>query len=307
MTRGFITIATGAEHYYHLARQLLRSFRCCGGDAVPFALICDRENEYTSEFDDVIVLEHPQRSYMDKLLIHRYSPYDETIFIDADSLVLKDPAALWEDFSDASPVSCYGRIFPLGSDGGWFRHANTGKWRDCIRHQIGLHGGIYYFRRGLAAEQVFETAIALAREYDAYDFREFSKPADEPVMALAMAIHSCLPVQREDRIAFLNALYGRLKLGGGGELYQDGKPCGAIVCHFATKNTHGFLYHYLSAAVDLRYLDPAGEQTPDRWQIRKQTLSHDAKTWMTYKAKRFVKRCIPRDTLKKIRKNIFKK
>lgn len=306
MTRGFITIATGSEHYYRLARQLLRSFRCCGGDTVPFALICDRENEYTSEFDDVIVLEDPNRSYLDKLQLHRYSPYDETIFIDADSLVLKDPAGLWADFSGASPVSCYGRIFPLGSDGGWFRHENTGRWKDCIRHQIDLHGGIYYFRRGPAAEQIFDTAIALAREYDSYDFKGFSKPADEPVMALAMAIHGCLPVQKDGRIVFLNALYGRLKLNGQGELCQDGKPCEAIVCHFATKNTHGFLYHYLSAAVDLKFRDPAGEQTPDKRQIRKQTMSHDVKTWMTYKCKRFIKRCIPRDTLKKIKKNIFK-
>ena len=302
MTRGFITIATGAEHYYKLARQLLRSFRCRSDGTVPFALICDRENEYTSEFDHVIILEHPCCSYLDKLLIYRYSPFEETIFIDADSLVMKDPSVMWEDFSGGSPVSCYGKTYPIGSDGGWFRWENTGKWKNQIRYQIDLHGGTYYFRRGMESEQFFDLAITLAQEYDSYDFKDFVQPADEPVMALTMAIHGCLPSEKKGRVAFLNSLYGRLSLSDHGELYQDGRPCDAIICHFATRNTRCYLYRYLSAAVDLKYLDPSTDQRPDKWKIRRETIGYDLKNHTAYICKRLIKRCVPRDKLKKLKK-----
>ena len=47
MTRGFVTIATGSENYYRIARNLLRSYRLFTASPMPFALICDKENEYT--------------------------------------------------------------------------------------------------------------------------------------------------------------------------------------------------------------------------------------------------------------------
>ena len=85
-TRGFVTIATGKEHYYRIAGNLLRSYRLNAG-RYPFAIICDRENEYTAEFDKVVRMEKPTNSYMDKLRLFDCLPFEETIFIDADCLV----------------------------------------------------------------------------------------------------------------------------------------------------------------------------------------------------------------------------
>ena len=45
--KGFVTIATGQERYYKLARNLLHSYRLFAKDPFPFAIISDRENEYT--------------------------------------------------------------------------------------------------------------------------------------------------------------------------------------------------------------------------------------------------------------------
>lgn len=294
MERGFITVATGSDHYYRLARQLLRSYRCCCKEPVPFALICDRENADTAEFDCVIILDHPSGSYLDKLSICRYSPFEETIFIDADSIILKDPSGLWEDFSLASAVSCYGKVFPNGSEGGWFLHEKIGKWKESVKYQIGLHGGVYYFRNDAKAQLVFHTAVQLTQEYDDYGFREFSKPADEPVMALSMAIHDCRPVEKEGQVIFFHAIYGRLRLNDNGDLCLDGVPCDAIVCHFATKNTYCFTYQYLSEMVNIRYLDPRDETLPDSFSIRKRTLKYDIKNWMKYSVKRVVRRILPR-------------
>ena len=89
MTKGFITIATGDERYYRMARTLLRSYRQTCAEPVRFAVIADRENEYTAEFDDVVILEKPTNSWMDKLQLLQCCPYDENIFIDADCLVIE--------------------------------------------------------------------------------------------------------------------------------------------------------------------------------------------------------------------------
>lgn len=51
MTRGFITIATGKELYYQLAQNLLKSYRLYSRNPMPFAILCDRENTYTEQFD----------------------------------------------------------------------------------------------------------------------------------------------------------------------------------------------------------------------------------------------------------------
>ena len=56
MTRGFITIATGKEMYFQSAKNLLLSYKLYCDDPLPFAIMCDQENEYTALFDDVVLL-----------------------------------------------------------------------------------------------------------------------------------------------------------------------------------------------------------------------------------------------------------
>ena len=56
VTKGFITVATGSEYYYRLAANLCISYRKRGSGQYPFALICDRENEYSAVFDDVVLV-----------------------------------------------------------------------------------------------------------------------------------------------------------------------------------------------------------------------------------------------------------
>ena len=86
MTRGFITIATGNEKYYRLAQNLLLSYKLLCDHPMPFAIMCDRENDITAQFDQVVLLEHPLNAFWDKFALLVRAPYDETIFIDADCM-----------------------------------------------------------------------------------------------------------------------------------------------------------------------------------------------------------------------------
>ncbi len=244
-TRGFVTIATGDEKYYILAQNLLRTYRKCMADDTPFSIICDRENQFTDSFDQVILMDQANCSYMDKLLLYRYTPYYETIFIDADSLILSDPSGLWEDFADADDVSCYGCAYPLDSDRAWFTYEGTGKYKEDINFLIDLHGGIYYIRKTPRSKEIFEKAIELAGEYKQYSFKNFVDPADEPVLAMSLAIHQSVPCSRPARLLFVPSHWGQLSVSPEGEVFIKGEKRNCEILHFGTANTERFVYRYI--------------------------------------------------------------
>lgn len=98
MSRGFITIATGDKKYHDMAKTLVKSYKLTSKEPVRFAVITDDANDKFVEFDDVVVIKDATRSYMDKIDIMRYSPYDETKFIDSDCIAFNDLNAYWKDF-----------------------------------------------------------------------------------------------------------------------------------------------------------------------------------------------------------------
>ena len=97
-TRGFVTIATGSEVYYKIAVNLLNSYRLATKDPMPFAIMSDQKNKCTDLFDDVIIIDNPQRTFMDKFVLLKAAPYQETIFFDADILAYGDLNYYWGFF-----------------------------------------------------------------------------------------------------------------------------------------------------------------------------------------------------------------
>lgn len=246
--QGFVTIATGDEKYYKLAFNLLHSYKLhCTEEKLPFAVICDRKNKYTESFDDVIILEEAAMSFMDKLLLYKYAPYDETVFIDADSLFIGSPGGLWEDFKNADDVSCYGAPLPLDSTKGWFTYEGCREYKEQIKFLVSMHGGVYFFRKTQRAKKIFEKAIELAENYSKYGFNYFSKPADEPVLAMAMAIFQCQPYHEKQNggIIFVPSCYGKVKIKWDGEIMlKNQNQCTEVLCHFGTRNTELFVYKF---------------------------------------------------------------
>ena len=96
--RGFVTMATGSDEYYILARNLLSSYHYFTSSPMPFAIVCDRENEYTAGFDDVVLMDNPSCTVFDKLRLPELVPYEESIFIEPDSLAYRDLNGLWKEF-----------------------------------------------------------------------------------------------------------------------------------------------------------------------------------------------------------------
>ena len=190
-TRGFITIATGNEAYYKLARNLMKSYRFHSESPLPFAILCDHTNEYTESFDKVIIIEDPTYSFLDKLKMYQYLPYDETIFIDADTMAYSDLNIWWDTFEKGSSFSAFGVERELGSGNGWFDPEKTGIYRDTIEYIPDFCGGVYYIEKDEISSRVFSLATEFALHYREYGFKRAKHPVDEACFSLAMAICKC--------------------------------------------------------------------------------------------------------------------
>lgn len=105
--RGFVTMATGDEKYYQFARNLLYSYRL-HNKKLPFGIICNRENEYTRDFDDVVVIENATFTYSDKFRVFVDSPYEETVFIESDCLVYRNLDEMFELLAGDDDYTAFG-------------------------------------------------------------------------------------------------------------------------------------------------------------------------------------------------------
>lgn len=212
-TRGFVTVATGSDHYYRLAANLLKSYRLFAKNPLPFAILCDRENEHTALFDHVILLENPRKSYMDKVFLLNHIPYDETLFVESDILVYQDITFFFDAFAGADDYSMFGVNHPLdadltygldrepGRDWGWFDPEKMGKYRSCI-HWIPQFGSDFIFMR---KGPVCDLASQVCLDVWAHSGEYGVKPIDDDLFAVGMAVAGCRCVPPSPR--FNKAIY----------------------------------------------------------------------------------------------------
>ena len=253
-TMGFFTVATGDEHYYRIAANLLASYRHFTSAPMPFAILCDRENEFTRAFDRVILLETPTNSYLDKLALYDYLPFDTSVFIDADCLAYGNLNEIFRYFEHGDDFCCVGRVLPLDDKTGWFNYEDLGELQPKVSYCVGLHGGIYYIRKGEKAKAVFDTAKQIAQDYKKYKFKgRFSTPGDEPILALSMALNGCKPITHDLRIICCyweheNAMNLSVPKG---RAYICREKKDTILVHWGTRFTRGLLYRKQTAALEL--------------------------------------------------------
>jgi len=294
LQRGFVTIATGHSKYYQMALNLLLSYRAYGKCPYPFAIICDRVCAETQKFDDIVLIKNPTCSFMDKLVLPDYAPYDETIFIDADCLILRDVNILWDELAPRDDFCCYGRFLPLESREGWFYYKDMGLLQSQIKHGISMHGGVYFLRKSERCRLFFDKAREIAEEYDKYVFYHFKRPADEPVLALALVLldgNPC-PVTVSDRIAVIPGLNeGRFRFSLRGECFFDNKPCSAAIIHIGSRGVKRFMYRYWLGNVENKLLDSSYKPTALQYCIFKVSC---VPAEVKYTLKRFAYKKLPK-------------
>ena len=245
MKRGFITLATGDIYYYRLASNLLKSYKYRAGK-FPFAILCDRKNEYTELFDEVVILDKPHNNYLDKFRILVDAPFDESFFIEPDCLIYEEIDCFWNYFKDATDCSSFGWN---DSEIGTFLNTEDIKRRFDIHKAPLFCPGYIFVRKGELCTKIYEDAISVAKYLN--EHKEIHPAAfvgnnlrDDPVFFCALAMNHCTCAVKPSvakcinypSFRYRNHHYPAMNIREG---YLEDDKAGecARLCHFSTKHT----------------------------------------------------------------------
>ena len=243
-------MATGAMTYYVLARNLLISYRLHNPKTLPFAIICDRRNEITDEFDGVVIMDSPSFSFNDKLRLAELTPYDETIFIDADSLVVRDLGGLWDIVKDSPDFGIYGAVYDPDSELGRAELERSGRLRDKMHSPCSCQGGMRFVRKSPRLAGFTELCLFINKNYAEFQMPGHPKPSDDTIMPLACSVFDFPPSEDwwkifcwfpESEIRELDVVKGVARYRWTVMNLELGEECFFI--HFSTQATKEWLYN----------------------------------------------------------------
>lgn len=185
-TKGVLTIASGQPKYARQAIDLARSIRLHDLD-LPLAVATDLDAAlFAGMYDFVIPWDFTQwQGLLSKLEAYDATPFDTTLFLDADCLAVRSLHEVFDLFG-AQQFGVYGT---QRTDAIWFRgiedriHTFAGKDIFPV-----FNGGLYFFRKSELAADIFRRAKALKSEYDVLGLRRHLHQSynEEPLVSLAM-------------------------------------------------------------------------------------------------------------------------
>jgi hypothetical protein len=232
--KGLITLAIG-EKYIRQARYLAYS-AILHAPQVLRAVVTDKP-ELLADFYDMAIPYNPDYGdpFAAKTRLHLYTPFAETLYVDADSLVMHNFGSYWETLKERSFVY----EGALLHEGEWYFDIEK------IRLQLSLpwipkfNSGMFLFRNDETTRAVFDTASDyLARQkkenLDIDFFRETMLP-DEPFLAIALARLGIEPV--EDHGRFSRTLIGAKNIRanvvkGFAFFRKNGRAVFPLIVHF---------------------------------------------------------------------------
>jgi hypothetical protein len=205
--QGYVTIATGAQRYMDMAVVLGLSLKTFDSKR-PACLIHDDHVTLPPFvkriFDETIsiTIDHRYSGCMNKIRLYEYSPFDHTMFVDADCVLMKSQI-------DSYWSGCAGKGFTLPGGA-----RSTGYWEDldieatCKRFDCPyvavMNSGTLYFERGRTAEQLFKEVDRLyCNHLDELRRLHRNQPgqyADEPFFGVAMGRLGLEPVGIDTRV-----------------------------------------------------------------------------------------------------------
>ena len=132
-----------------------------------------------------------------KLLLDKYSPADECLFIDADCLCQRSIEWIFERFTGHAVSVVGGEV----REGEWFGDVQAVCERVGVAALPNFNGAIYYLERGPKATAVYERARHLNSRYDALGLvRLRGQPNEELPLAIAMAQEECRAIPDDGTI-----------------------------------------------------------------------------------------------------------
>jgi hypothetical protein len=203
--RGILTVAIGKK-YAAQAKYLALSCML-HAPHIPRAVITDQE-KFLSPYYDICIPPDPDcKPFALKTRLYHYTPFEKTLYLDADSLVIHNTDSYWETLDH--------RSFAYTGE-----PINTGEWYLDIAALIKetalpwvpkFNSGMFLFDKSERAKRIFDTAFLSMGEnrFNVAFFRKDMLP-DEPFFAISLAEHGEQPV--EDYGRFSRTLIGADKI-----------------------------------------------------------------------------------------------
>lgn len=227
---GYLTLATGRQHYVELAVNLALSVK--HKDRRPVALLHEERVEVPAShrpYFDVIIEAKGERLLpgLDaKLLLQDYSPFERTVFIDSDCLMVKPDVGRFWGALRGHPLTVVGDVIRRGP---YCKFQDVAELvaRMGLPHMVRHNGGFMYFEKSEAARRAFAQARAYyedQKDFLSYLHSDASKGYnEEPLFAAAMALLGLKPVPPSENLIYtarkgpydIEVLRGRCAYGEG--------------------------------------------------------------------------------------------
>ena len=171
--RGVITLAYGPPRFVEQARSLAHSLQL-HAPHLPRTLVTDSHDPSILKLFTEVIPYRPEfgSGVRQKIFLDHYSPYEETLFIDSDCLVLGKLDSFWTAFAGQS----------FGVPG--YRYLKRGEEDPYLDVDHALdtlnvstlpkfNGGTYYFTRSARTTEFFNTARNLLENFNSLRLPEF--------------------------------------------------------------------------------------------------------------------------------------
>ena len=257
MSEGLITIAYGPEKYIRMARALSLSYRR-HNQLRPFAIVTDDRNaKHLGNYFDVVIPLNPTYSVgvVQKLNVDRYSPFDETLFVDCDCLFYNSPERLWRLYSGKDFTVRGWRYLT-----GWTEYEKKSPYEfvqntpDFLRQNNitrlpHFNSGVFFFRKSETASNVFINARSVYEKRTTLGFVPFKNApiADEPAFAVGLEISGLEMDPWDKQEGMETALnmedaYSINVLTGKARFRKNGADCDPVLIHFNVAAQNGTTY-----------------------------------------------------------------
>lgn len=244
-SQGYQIIATGAERYLIMAAACAASLRVFDGTR-RIQLVTDRTPaelcgfRHHALFDDVTpVPADAGAGPIVKLRAYDCAIYDETMFVDADCLLLKrDIDHYWAKLSAGYEATLPGL---WRSEGPWYGMDIADMCALAgISRLVQMNSGAFFFKRGMVAKEMFDTALELVDRLGNFTGHLHGAGlADEPYLALAMGLLGLEPHPMRDEhcnswmTATMNSLEVHVDaVSGQPALVKRHRTLSPSLCHF---------------------------------------------------------------------------
>lgn len=199
-SQGYITIATGENKYLQMAKFLALSVKL-NDKKRTIALITDENMEVEGEVAELFshIIRIPQKEgyvgCLDKLRVYDYSPFEETMFLDSDCLIVKDDMDRhWDNFKSYDFNLAGNKM----TQGRWYNFDIAKVLQEMqIPYVVKMNSGMFYFKKNNKAEEFFALTnhlVANQSNLIGCSHRVEQQIADEPFLGAAMGALSIDPV-----------------------------------------------------------------------------------------------------------------